>query len=258
MNDLKDLPRNSAVRKINELVKRVRLCKVHAYIIGHLKEQMPMMMGHAKKQQKLLDEMPTVFRSIMKKYNLAPGDFPEINDFKAKLAEHDFSKFNPIKPRLIEEAENVLSTEFPRLMEALPRSIDSFAPPKPVVGGGASATPFGEEADASNPFGDEADDAAAAAGNEWALADYVDYFMPQFNSAQSGGFVTGGAAKNILGGSGLPVAQLRKLWELADIDKDGQLDQGEFVVAMYLIEHLKQGNPMPERLEPSWIPPGKQ
>ena len=50
MRDLRDLPRNSAVRKINELVKRVRLCKVHAYIIGHMKEQMPMMMGHAKKQ----------------------------------------------------------------------------------------------------------------------------------------------------------------------------------------------------------------
>ena len=30
---------NSAVRKINELVKRVRLCKVHAYIIGYLHDQ---------------------------------------------------------------------------------------------------------------------------------------------------------------------------------------------------------------------------
>lgn len=53
MNDLKDLPRNGAVRKINELVKRVRLAKVHAYIMSHLKEQMPVLMGHAKKQQKV-------------------------------------------------------------------------------------------------------------------------------------------------------------------------------------------------------------
>lgn len=53
MKDLKDLPRNSAVRKINELVKRVRLCKVHAYIIGHLREQMPMLMGHNKKQKEV-------------------------------------------------------------------------------------------------------------------------------------------------------------------------------------------------------------
>lgn len=50
MKDLKDLPRNSVVRKINELVKRVRLAKVHAYVISYLKEQMPMLMGHAKKQ----------------------------------------------------------------------------------------------------------------------------------------------------------------------------------------------------------------
>lgn len=43
-------PIGSAVRKINELVKRVRMCKVHAYIIGYLKDQMPMLMGHSKKQ----------------------------------------------------------------------------------------------------------------------------------------------------------------------------------------------------------------
>ena len=53
MKDLKNLPRNSAVRKINELVKRVRMCKVHAYIISHLKEQMPMLMGQKKKQKEV-------------------------------------------------------------------------------------------------------------------------------------------------------------------------------------------------------------
>ena len=45
----------SAVRKINELVKRVRICKVHAYIISHLKEQMPMMMGFSKKQKEVYE-----------------------------------------------------------------------------------------------------------------------------------------------------------------------------------------------------------
>ncbi|CAE7704487.1 Ehd1, partial [Symbiodinium microadriaticum] len=51
MKDLRALPRNSAVRKINELVKRVRLAKVHAYVIGYLREQMPMFMGREKKQK---------------------------------------------------------------------------------------------------------------------------------------------------------------------------------------------------------------
>ena len=53
MRDLKDLARNSAVRKINELVKRVRMGRVHAYIIGYLRDQMPMFMGKEKKQSKV-------------------------------------------------------------------------------------------------------------------------------------------------------------------------------------------------------------
>jgi hypothetical protein len=52
--------RNSALRKINELVKRTRLLRVHACLIGYLKEQMPMFTGREKKQQKLLADMPTV------------------------------------------------------------------------------------------------------------------------------------------------------------------------------------------------------
>ncbi|KAG5457959.1 MAG: hypothetical protein BJ554DRAFT_1915 [Olpidium bornovanus] len=39
LRDLRELPGNSAVRKLNEIVKRARLAKVHAFIIGHLKVQ---------------------------------------------------------------------------------------------------------------------------------------------------------------------------------------------------------------------------
>ena len=37
---------------------------------------MPTLMGKEKKQQKLINNLPNVFRTVMKKYNLAPGDFP--------------------------------------------------------------------------------------------------------------------------------------------------------------------------------------
>jgi hypothetical protein len=37
---------------------------------------MPALMGKEKKQQKLIADLPNVFRTIMKKYGLAPGDFP--------------------------------------------------------------------------------------------------------------------------------------------------------------------------------------
>jgi EH domain-containing protein 1 len=51
------LPRNSAVRKINELVKRARLAKVNAHVVTYLKNQMPMMMGAKKKQDQLIADM---------------------------------------------------------------------------------------------------------------------------------------------------------------------------------------------------------
>jgi biotin synthase-related radical SAM superfamily protein len=61
---------------VYQLVKRIRKVKTLAYIIGHLKSQMPNLMGKEKKQQQLINDLPNVFRVVLKKYNLAPGDFP--------------------------------------------------------------------------------------------------------------------------------------------------------------------------------------
>jgi hypothetical protein len=273
MRDLKDLPRNSAVRKINELVKRVRICKVHAYIIGHLKEQMPMMMGHAKKQKELIDTLPAVFRTVMKKYNLAPGDFPDIADFQGKLVEHDFTKFHSLKPKLIDDADQVLGYDFPRLMEALPRSNDTYATqaslvPRandplvynnaPTAVAAAVAGPFGSaEDDDNNPWGDESADEKGTVA-VWALNEYIPMYTPQFRSVEKNGLVSGGAAKGVLGGSGLPVASLRKIWDLSDVDKDGQLDLQEFVIAMFLIDMAKKGHDLPAQLDEEMVPPQKR
>jgi hypothetical protein len=49
------------MRKINELVKRTRLLRVHACLIGYLKEQMPMFMGREKMQERLLKVGPICF-----------------------------------------------------------------------------------------------------------------------------------------------------------------------------------------------------
>ena len=97
MRDLRDLPRNSAVRKINELVKRVRICKVHAYIISHLKEQMPMMMGFAKKQKQLIESLPAVFRTVMKVF---PPPSTNTADIHPVLISHIFLNLHLI-PRFL-------------------------------------------------------------------------------------------------------------------------------------------------------------
>lgn len=50
LEELRLLPENAVVRRINELVKRARSVKVHAYIIHYLRKQMPYVMGKQDKQ----------------------------------------------------------------------------------------------------------------------------------------------------------------------------------------------------------------
>lgn len=50
--------------QINEFVKRARAAKIHAYIISHLKKEMPAMMGKAKAQQRLIDNLDDEFAKV--------------------------------------------------------------------------------------------------------------------------------------------------------------------------------------------------
>mmetsp|Transcript_96329 Transcript_96329/g.274498 ORF Transcript_96329/g.274498 Transcript_96329/m.274498 type:complete len:573 (+) Transcript_96329:392-2110(+) len=133
MSDLRDLPRNSAVRKINELVKRARLAKVNAHLISYLKSQMPSFSGHAKKQKELIADLAKVFRTVHKTQNLPIGDFPtDLQAFGAKLTELNFTKFNKIKQKHLDQTEQLLSVDIPRLMEQLPRQLYDRSNEMPV------------------------------------------------------------------------------------------------------------------------------
>jgi epidermal growth factor receptor substrate 15 len=56
--------------------------------------------------------------------------------------------------------------------------------------------------------------------------------------------------------SGLPEDVLAGIWDLADINSEGQLNRDEFAVAMYLIrQQRKPGTPLPAALPPNLIPP---
>ena len=250
MRDLKDLPRNSAVRKINELVKRMRACKVHAYIISHLKEQMPYLMGSAKKQKELIANLGDVFKTVLKKYNLAAGDFPEIENFRSILKEKDFTKFNALKPKLVDEIDSVMGVDFPRLMDALPRPDDStvqtFAGEAPLV--------YEKSVVNADPFADDDDDEP----DSWVVQPFLEEYKALFEGSAVNGAVSGAAAKQVLGASGLPKAQLRAIWVLADVDKDNSLDLHEFAVAMHLIAQAKGGQDLPAALPTDMVPVHKR
>lgn len=264
MRDLAILPRQSAVRKINELVKRIRKVKTLAYIIGHLKSQMPAVMGKDKKQQKLINNMPNEFRTIMKKHNLSPGDFPEINTFSDKLRESKFSEFHSLKMDQIQLLEDCLSSHLPRLMEELPSEKDSPDTLRAKMGEASINIPvptragkFGKQSvnSASNPFG-----AAEEEDGYWALEESAERLRASFEGlGPQGGFLSPQTAKEVLLKTGLEKDQLRQIWSLSDIDRDGYLDHHEYVVAMFLCDAvIQKGRPIPAELPMSVIPPGKR
>jgi hypothetical protein len=86
LKEMMSLPGNAAVRRINELVKRARSVKVHAYIIHYLRKQMPYI-GKSEKQRKLIDRLDREFAACARRYNLPLGDFPPVDQYRKMLSE---------------------------------------------------------------------------------------------------------------------------------------------------------------------------
>jgi epidermal growth factor receptor substrate 15 len=76
-----------------------------------------------------------------------------------------------------------------------------------------------------------------------------------FNSidTQRRGVLTGEQAVSFFSDSRLPEETLAQIWDLADINSEGQLNKDEFAVAMYLIRQQRAPNPAPL---PAFLPPG--
>ncbi|KAK6058359.1 EF hand, partial [Cooperia oncophora] len=95
--------------------------------------------------------------------------------------------------------------------------------------------------------------------NEWCIsaADQVKYDSIFDSLCPIDGKLPGAKVRPVLLNSGLNPAILAKIWELADQDKDGQLDRIEMAVAMHLVYRALQNEPVPAVLPKSLIHPSK-
>ncbi|KAL2322715.1 hypothetical protein Fmac_027094 [Flemingia macrophylla] len=117
LSDLKDIPKKACDRKINEFVKRARAVRIHAYIISHLKKQMPAMIGKAKAQQRLIDNLDVEFGKVQKEYHLPPGDFPNVEHFKEILSGYNIDKFEKLNKKMIQTVDDMLAYDIPNLLK---------------------------------------------------------------------------------------------------------------------------------------------
>jgi hypothetical protein len=232
ISDLFQLPRNSAVRKVNELVKRCRLLRCHMHIIAHLRSKMPWLIGKEDTQKELIKNLSAQYREIEITKQLPLGDFPNIAFMQNRLSYYsDFTQFPQESERLRNSVEQVLTIDLPSLMKVI-------QPPK------------SNDLRDKNPF----------AQVPWDIKpeDKASYDQIFNNLKIKNGKVSGEVAQKVLLDTGVAYNQLHKIWDLSDIQKTGELDSEEFAVAMYLCEQVKAGESLPKALPYSLVPPEKR
>lgn len=119
-SDLHSLTRNSNLRKLNDLIKRARLAKVHAMIISDLRAQMPMLMGKEQKKTELIKNLGDIFKRIEKDNGVPEGDFPDLQKMQKILVGCDFSSFPRLNTSMIASVDEMMRRDITGLMKKIP------------------------------------------------------------------------------------------------------------------------------------------
>ncbi|KAG9333087.1 hypothetical protein JZ751_013511, partial [Albula glossodonta] len=249
--DIQNLPRNSALRKLNDLVKRARL----------VRQEMPSVFGKDNKKKNLIHQLPVIFSKIQLQHNISAGDFPDCAKMQEKLAVHDFTKFKALKPSLMAALDELLSTDIAKLMPLLRQEELEAGLQGGVQGGaflGTRAGPFLE----GDPFANTEEDgegSEAEDDEDWVVTkDKPKYDEIFYNLSPNEGKLSGTKAKDWMVSTRLPNSVLGRIWKLSDVDRDGMLDDEEFALASHLIEVKLEGHGLPPELPARLVPPSKR
>ena len=134
------------------------------------------------------------------------------------------------------------------IVSAIPRQFSGSGPPR-------IATP-----PARLPYGQTPISGTPAGSDQWVITpqdkSQFDQIYTTVDTAKRG-FITGEQAVGFFSRSGLSEEALAQIWDLADVNSEGQLTPDEFAVAMYLIRQQKRngGNILPQTLPADLIPP---
>merc|ERR1712142_1251111 len=234
--DLQSLPRNAALRKLNDLIKRARLAKVHAYIISALRKDMPSMFGKEGKKKELIKNLDNLYAQLQREHQISPGDFPDIKKMQEQLADQDFTKFHPLDKKLLERVDKMLAEDIAKLMVMVPLEEEmSKDRGTDKIEGGA----FDGVIESKTPFMYKGGEGINAGVGE------VEWIISKDRYKYDAIFDT----LNPIDG---------KVWKLADVDKDGMLDADEFALAMHLMNIKLDGHDLPSELPAHLVPPTKR
>ncbi|KAF9281548.1 3-hydroxyisobutyryl-CoA hydrolase [Mortierella alpina] len=248
LKDLRDLPRNAAIRKVNEIVKRARLARVHAYIIGHLRKEMPAVFGKKSRQRELIRDLQGEFLKVQQIHSVPAGDFPNVAAFRQSLEAYRFENFAKMSQPILAVAEEALSVDLPKIMRRFPQNnpLLELTQKNPFLG---PPEPF-------NVLNSNSKHDLPPSYWHFSSVDRASA-RPIFLSLNPiEGKVNGSTARPYFMGTGLTVEILAKVWTLADWTCDGYLSEDEFAVALHLIRAVESGGEsiLPPTLPTSMLP----
>lgn len=201
---------------------------------------------------KLLNNLRQEFKEIAKAENLNLNDFPNPDKFRSLVQKHDISKFPKFKEKWRANFDKVLTHNIPNLMKQLP----NFSGTTNDQSGGHKGS-----TSAANPFAaQQANNAKIDPSKKWAVSgtQKAKYDTKFYSLSLQAGKASGQQVMNIMLQSQLSKDVLRKIWDLADIDQDGKMDNEEFALCLYLIDMTKDGVKLPPTLPIALVPPGKR
>ena len=102
--------------------------------------------------------------------------------------------------------------------------------------------------------------ADAKVAESWALGPHLNSYYEAYGTLPDDGLgsLSASTVRDALLPLGLPREDLRQIWELSDMDRDGRLDRDEYAVALHLVTLALEGTPVPAALPPAMVPPSKR
>lgn len=127
IDELENLVTVAAERKVNEMVKRVRVVKVHVCILSRVRNSRPLRRLWRRRNSgidsvpmdRLRSVLENMFKNVKVEYSLSEGDMPKIDAFAEKMiAFSDLAVFpNRLDRRVVKQLDDLIQTDIPKLMK---------------------------------------------------------------------------------------------------------------------------------------------
>ncbi|CAE7200863.1 Ehd1 [Symbiodinium sp. CCMP2592] len=243
------LPRSASLRKVNDLIKRARLAKVHALLLDYFYKRMPTFFGHAKEQERMIQELPSIYQEISVQKGIPLGDFPDPRMMQQILTPMDFCTFKPVDPEKLQAVEALLAVDLPKLLQLIPEEQVRY---------GIEEAAVAQIVGMASPFAVmkvEGNTEQSVYKGQWQRPPTVEQFQADFDGLHPvDGKINAQQAKQKMVESHLPSNVLHRIWSLADVDKDGFLTLAEYALAMHLVHMKLDGQDLPITLPQEMLP----